>query len=350
MQTRDISRWGLHLADEPGRVGERVSTIRRGAPSPCRMTGASTRTSSPSLSSGTGYLPGGSGWYRAHLSLRRPSASSGGGKHKLRLRSSRCVYKNARVWVNGYHLRRSAYPATRSSHSILTEILSMRRGDDLVDQCSRGAHRYLGLRWFNGLGHQSAVSRSRSHEPVRVCASMARPSPRSSADALTRYHSLFRPRASPTTRAEAVRVPTYPHISADQWPRGRVHTFATDADSSPPGRPADTSNHRMMSPQPELWSDTSPHLYRLTTTLTLAVKVAPNGSAVYEETSGHPHFPFRPRPMATRSTEKPRKLKRARLHEDAGCFRYRCARPEAWLRVAVDSCEEMGCNAVRILA
>src|SRR5688572_10878400 len=118
MHAFDISRWAFTLADEPDAWAKGYDD------SAWRLVRVPHDWSveqdfSPSWSSGTGYLPGGIGWYRAHVPLREVGEIAG--KH-VRLRFDG-VYKNADVWVNGYHV--GGRPSGFAEFSFdLTEILS----------------------------------------------------------------------------------------------------------------------------------------------------------------------------------------------------------------------------------
>src|SRR5690606_6910855 len=98
MQRHDIRRWNFILGDEPeawAKGFDDSSWRRLTVPHDWSVE----QPFAEHHSSGTGYLPGGIGWYRAHV----PLADLGeiAGKH-IRLRFEG-VYKNAQVWVNGYH-------------------------------------------------------------------------------------------------------------------------------------------------------------------------------------------------------------------------------------------------------
>ena len=120
-------------------------------------------------SSGTGYLPGGIGWYRAHVSLADLGPID---DRHVRL-VFHGVYKNADVWVNGYHL--GGRPSGYAQFSFdLTEILSYAPDDDLV----------LSVRVeHTDISDSPLVQRLRHHAARRArrctsrcaCASTARP-------------------------------------------------------------------------------------------------------------------------------------------------------------------------------
>ena len=68
MQTKPIIRWVFDLSDEPGASAKGYDdSAWRSVVVPHDWS--VEQDFSPSASSGTGYLPGGVGWYRAHVQL-----------------------------------------------------------------------------------------------------------------------------------------------------------------------------------------------------------------------------------------------------------------------------------------
>ena len=59
-----------------------------------------TQDFTKAASSGTGYLPGGIGWYRAHVAINEIGEVT----DKVTQLRFDGVYKNCQVWVNGYHV------------------------------------------------------------------------------------------------------------------------------------------------------------------------------------------------------------------------------------------------------
>ena len=59
--------------------------------------------------SGTGYLPGGTGWYRKHFMLPEEDAC------RRVLLTFQGVYKHAKVWINSNYLGQHAYGYTTFS-------------------------------------------------------------------------------------------------------------------------------------------------------------------------------------------------------------------------------------------
>src|SRR5690349_4297367 len=146
MRTLSIRHWLFPLADEPdaGAKGFDDSAWR---PVVVPHDWSVEHAFDPSCSSGTGYLPGGVGWYRGHVSL---AALGLVGPQRLRL-VFHGVYKNADVWVNGYHL--GARPSGYARFSFdLSEFLAYAPDDDLVVAVRVDRTEVSDSRWYNGSG------------------------------------------------------------------------------------------------------------------------------------------------------------------------------------------------------
>jgi beta-galactosidase len=89
----------------------------------------------------SGYLAGGIGWYRRHLTLTAAEAAK-----VLRL-NFEAVYMDADVWVNGEHLARNRYGYTAFSVD-LTGVV--RAGDNVI--AVRANHPDPSSRWYAGSG------------------------------------------------------------------------------------------------------------------------------------------------------------------------------------------------------
>lgn len=327
MHHYDIRRWQFTLADEPDAWAKgfddrawRAVTVPH--------DWSIEQPFGEHYSSGTGYLPGGIGWYRAHVSLASLGAIAG--KH-VRLKFHG-VYKNARVWANGYHL--GGRPSGYAEFSFdLTEILSYANSDDLVISVRVEHTDISDSRWYNGSGINRHV-RLEVHEPVRVA----------------EYGTVFETLAADTAEAQ-IRI-TQTLINHTTSPvtvavRHELRSLSSDRSSSfetsaelAAGATADTVVTGAV-PQPELWSDTSPHLYRLTTTLSWGT----GQSAVYEETVGIRTFSFDAE-LGFFINGEARALKGVCLHEDAGPFGT-AVPSEVWLRRLL-TLKQLGCNGVRM--
>lgn len=278
-------------------------------------------------SSGTGYLPGGIGWYRAHVSLQ--AVGDIAGKH-VRLKFSG-VYKNAQVWVNGYHV--GGRPSGYSEFSFdLTEILSYANSDDLVISVRVEHTDISDSRWYNGSGINRHVELE-VHEPVRV-AEYGTVFETVKADAAEAMIRVTQTLVNDTAATVSVQV----RHELRSLSSSRSQTFETSAEIAA-GTSAETVVNATV-PQPELWSDTSPNLYRLTTTLNWGA-----GQTTYGETVGIRTFRFDANNGFFINGE-PRTLKGVCLHEDAGPFGT-AVPAEVWLRRLL-KLKEMGCNGVRM--
>ncbi len=115
-----------------------------------------------SCSSGTGYLPGGVGWYRTRCSIGALGLDQAAAVRLV----FHGVYKNAQVWVNGYHL--GGRPSGHAEFSFeLTELVGYAPDDDLVISV-RVDHRDLAdSRWYNGSGITRRVE-IETHDAVSI--------------------------------------------------------------------------------------------------------------------------------------------------------------------------------------
>lgn len=330
MYVFELSRWAFTLSDQPDAwMKGHDDTSWRNVTVPHDWS--VEQEFSPAWSSGTGYLPGGVGWYRTRYALRELGDLAG--KH-VRL-VFHGVYKNADVWVNGYHLgsRPSGYAEVSYD---LAEILSYANDDDLV-VAVRVEHTDISdSRWFNGSGINRRVE-IEVHEKVRVaehgCAFVTL-----AVDTDVATNRITHALVNGTDRSVAVRV----QHELRSLTSGRVHVFAGEAELRA-GASADVTVTADV-PQPELWSDTSPHLYRLTTTLHWD-EAGAERQAVYHETVGIRTFRFDP-DQGFFINGEPRKLKGVCLHDDAGVLGT-AVPADVWLRRLL-KLKDMGCNGIRM--
>ncbi len=286
---------------------------------------AVTQPFSQSCSSGTGYLPGGTGWYRLHFNL--PDSYRG---KKLWI----CfdgVYKNCQVWLNGYNLGKHAYGYTPfrfdiSSFAAFGEnnnVLSVRVcHDDIADS-----------RWYTGSGITRKVSLDVQETVffdeygVRFTASEIRPD---SAD---------------------VRVQCAVVNESGVASSLEVRCILTDADarealvlSSPVELAAGEKTAVTLGgtlPNPRLWSDADPYLY------TLSAELLINGNACNrrEERVGIRDARFDPdKGFFLNGINM--KLKGVCIHHDGGCLG--AAVPKRAWRRRLAKLKSVGCNAIRM--
>ncbi|MDR3121113.1 MAG: beta galactosidase jelly roll domain-containing protein, partial [Clostridiales bacterium] len=101
-------------------------------------------------SSGTGYLPGGTGWYRTRFTL--PEA----GRDKKIWVVFDGVYKNSQVWVNGYNLGNRPYGYSTFRYDI-TDFAAFGETENVLSV--RVVHEDIAdSRWYTGSGITRKVS------------------------------------------------------------------------------------------------------------------------------------------------------------------------------------------------
>lgn len=141
-KTVNLNRdWLFHLGDEPGadymgwddRAWQRVTL-----PHDWSVEHPFDRRHS----SGTGYLPGGTAWYRKHFILPEDAAGK-----RVRVTFGG-VYKNAAVWINSNYLGRRPYGYSTFTHDISAFV---RPGENVLSV--RVEHEETAdSRWFTGSG------------------------------------------------------------------------------------------------------------------------------------------------------------------------------------------------------
>ncbi|GAT71955.1 beta-galactosidase [Microbacterium sp. HM58-2] len=278
-----------------------------------------------SASSGTGYLPGGVGWYRAHVPAARLAPPDGG---LVRL-VFHGVYKRADVWVNGYHVGGRASGHARFSFD-LTEILSYATDDDLVISVRVDHTDISDSRWYNGSGITRRVDLE-VHPAVHV-REQGTVFTTVEADAGAAVVRIAQRLGSVSAEPVAVHV----RHTLTSLATGREHVVELPAVVG-----AETSTvAELRIADPELWSDADPRLHRLTTTL-----LWEGGRAEYSETVGIRIIRF-DADQGFSVNGEPRTLKGVCLHEDAGTLGT-AVPPEVWLRRLL-TLKGMGANAVRM--
>ena len=254
-----------------------------------------------SYSSGTGYLPGGVGWYRKHFTLEEV------GKRKVFITFGG-VYKNARVWINSNYLGKRPFGYAAFSYDI-TEFAV--EGDNVVSV--RCEHLELAdSRWFTGNGIYRDVT-------LTLCA-----------PAHFTQDGVFAYTEQANAHEAVIRVQT------ETTENVRVKCVL----KNPAGMEIAQGEDVLTVPAPKLWSPTSPTLYRL------FVSAYQNGV----ETDSV-EIPFGIRTFRFDANEGfflndvNMKLKGVCLHHDAGVLGAAVPK-EVWKR-RLKKLKEAGVNAVR---
>ena len=263
----------------------------------------------PLYSSGTGYLPGGIGWYRKTFRLSEKEAAK---------RVTVCfqgVYKHARVWINSHYLGRHAYGYTSFSFDLTPFI---RAGENVI--AVRVEHAETAdSRWYTGSGIDRHVTLTLTEkEHLMEDEIFAR------TEAVMKTRALVRVslRADPEL---SVRVQL-------RTPSGKTAASATARH----GEKSVTLEVR----DPHLWSPEDPYLYTL------------RAEGLKErKTVDRIEFPFGLRTIRFDPdrgfflNDRAMKLKGVCVHHDAGCLG--AAVPKQVWRKRLETLKRMGCNAIR---
>lgn len=273
--------------------------------------------------SGTGYAPGGIGWYRKHFKVD-PAETN-----KLVAIEFDGVYDYAEVWLNGHFVGGRPYGYS-SFECALTSLVRFGAENTLAVRVDHS--RYADSRWYTGSGIYRHV-RLRLTEPLRIA-----------------HWGVYITTPEATANATTVQVET-----TLQNGTGQEQAFALQSELlAPDGRSvADLSSSSTL-PQatnttvvqqlrfanPQTWSPDSPTLYTLKTRLR-------SGKDLVDETA----TPFGIRTLRFDADKgfflngTAMKLKGVCIHHDAGCLG--AAVPEKVLERRLRILKELGANAIR---
>lgn len=279
-------------------------------------------------SSGTGYLPGGIGWYRAHVAINEIGEVT----DKVTQLRFDGVYKNCQVWVNGYHV--GGWASGYSSFQFnLTEILSYNTNDELVIAVRVDHTDIADSRWYNGSGISRLVTIVTSN-PVMV----DRYGITFETVALNEQDAVVKTKTAVTNFTAKKATAVIKQTLTDE--DGTVVTVGHEEVSLLAGEVCKIQFETTVK-DAKLWQVQSPNLYTLTTSI-----ISGDKANHYEEKVGIRTFAFTADNGFILNDTENLKLKGVCLHEDAGCFG--TAVPKAvWLRRLL-KLKEAGCNAIRM--
>ncbi len=262
-------------------------------------------------SSGTGYLPGGIGWYRNTFSL--PASA----ENKRVFVTFGGVYQHARFWINSHYLGMRAYGYS----SITLELTGMvKPGKNVL--CVRAEHIHLAdSRWFTGAGIYRSVSLTLV-EAAHVT------------DIFVYTVALSQTSAELAVEAEVTQGTAHFRLVDDHG------NEVASAQGAPMSQKEGKVTASLCVSSPKLWGFGHPTLYRLVCSVTY------NGEITDEQSVpvGIRRFYF----DAERGfflNDENMKLKGVCLHHDAGVLG--AAVPEAVWKKRLTKLMEAGCNAIR---
>ena len=278
----------------------------------------------PEYASGTGYAPGGMGWYRKHFRLD-PLATN-----KLVAIEFDGIYNHAEVWINGHFVGGRPYGYS-SFECDLTPHLKFGGGENVV--AVRVDHaRFADSRWYTGSGIYRHV-RLRVTDKLRIAqwgTSVTTPKV-SSSSATVHIETTIE-----NSTATSVKYFLQLEIIA---PDGTVAaTLNTSGKAAREAKQSITQQVAVLNPR--LWTLDAPQLYTLHTLVNI-------GSNVVDETAtpfGIRTFAFDPdRGFSLNGT--PMKLKGVCIHHEAGCLG--AVVPEKVWERRLRILKELGVNAIR---
>lgn len=259
--------------------------------------------------SGTGYLPGGTAWYRKRFILPQDAAGK-----RVRV-TFQGIYKHAKVWVNSNYLGFHAYGYTSFTYDVSEFV---RPGENVI--AIRVEHNDVAdSRWYTGSGITRHVELEIS-DPVCFA-----------------EHGIFAATVSAEGERALLRV-QYETLGAE----GAAFSLITpDGKVAAQGRGiGEKGAVEFTVPQPELWSPDHPFLY------TLQGQTLKNGQ-VTDTVS----LPFGIRAFRFDADQgfflngESMKLKGVCVHHDAGCLGATVPK-KVWLR-RLRAFKAAGCNALR---
>lgn len=279
---------------------------------------------SPEFASGTGFLPGGVGWYRKQFELPE---SARGDRFLIEMDG---VSRNSDVWINGIHLghRPSGYV---HFHYDLTPHLRFGGEPNVIAvRCQRT--NVADSRWYRGTGIYRHVWLTRTG-PVRVAPwGLFVTTPRvtdEAADICTSTDVVNE------TESEVVASVTSRVLTAG----GDAVAEVTAVKRVPAGETVAFSDWQKL-PNPARWSPESPTLYTLVTEVRVDEELVDELSTPF----GVRTFRFDPSEGFSLNGQ-PLLLKGACVHHDGGVVG--AAVPEAVWRRRLELLKQLGANAVR---
>lgn len=276
-------------------------------------------------SSGTGYLPGGVGWYRKTFSLPENRRGS------RVLVTFEGVYNNAQTWCNTYYIGKRPYGYSSFTYDI-TDFVEF--GSDSNMLCVKVDHKDIAdSRWFTGSGIYRNVYLTLTEE-VHV-----------------EQYGVFA--STPSVSKEQAQVEA--NIAVKNDGAQSVSIVVKNDVISPEGKETGSSCSELVLQAgesgsvvqnivlsaPSLWSPDIPSLYRLVTRVlkddVIVDEVITRIGIRWFHFDGDKGFFLNDQSM---------KLKGVCIHHDAGCLGA-AVTPKVWTR-RLWKLKEMGCNAIRM--
>lgn len=284
-------------------------------------------------SSGTGYLAGGIGWYRIHIT---PQEEWKGREISIHFDG---IYKNSRVWCNSYYLgeRPNGYI------SFIYDITKQFRFDaENIITVYVDRREIADSRWFTGSGITRKVSLIVEDAVHPVTDGIFFSTPKVTEDEATYLvqNEII------NTKEEACSV-TIRNLLFDA--KGELASESSQQ-TMIPGKQTCVIEVTGRIQRPLLWSPKEPNLYTLKTYVAYGNSLAKetmtaDASLVSTQKVGIRSFRFHP-DKGFYLNEQPYIFQGVCVHHDAGCLGA-AVLPDVWHR-RLTKLKEMGCNAIRM--
>lgn len=286
-----------------------------------------TQDYTTALDAESGYLPGGTGWYRKHFVVGKEMEGK-----ELRLDFDG-VYMNATVYVNGEKLGTHPYGYTPFSFDITDKV---KVGEENV-VAVKVDHKTPSSRWYSGSGIYRSVHLS-VMDKVHVGLNGTKvETPDLKSDTKNVTTNIKTTVQNEGTEKASVELT---HNIFKKGTEESIGTVTTQAQEVEAGK-SQVIEATVKAKNPSLWSPENPALYTVQTEVKVGGKVVDT----YETEFGFRYFEMTTDKGAYLNGEKV-KLKGVCMHHDQGALgsaAYRRA-----IERQVDILKEMGCNSIRV--
>lgn len=283
---------------------------------------------SQSMEAESGYLPGGTGWYRKNFTVENDLEGT-----RLRIDFGG-VYMNSTVWVNGEKLGTHPYGYTPFSYDI-TDYVKFGEENTIAVKVE---HKTPSSRWYSGSGIYRSVNLTVT-DPVHVDLYGTKiETPNLAAEAGGTVNMNVKTTVA-NDSSEAKRVVLVHTI----YPKGEtdsIGTIETVKQTIAAGAEAEFADTLPVN-NPKLWSVENPALYTVRT----EVKVEEEIVDTYDTEYGFRYFSFNTE-TGFSLNGKNVKLKGVCLHHDQGALG--TAAYKRAIERQVEILQKMGCNSIRV--
>lgn len=277
----------------------------------------------------SGYLPGGTGWYRKKFTLPEDA------KDKVVRIDFDGVYMNSTVWVNGKQMGTHPYGYTPFSYDI-TEALKFGEENVIAVKVD---HKTPSSRWYSGSGIYRSVNLTVTDKVHVDLYGTKIETPELATNQTAVKTSIKTSVANASDKAAEVTL-THKVFKKGDASETAIGTVTTDPVSVEAGKTAEVSAE-LTAQNPELWSNTNPALYIVRTEVRSGEQVVDT----YDTEYGFRYFNFDANTGFSLNGQN-MKLKGVCMHHDQGALG--AAANRRAIERQVEILQEMGCNSIRV--